>query len=212
MMGGWGLCVGAFSVFLPTFINEFGFTPLETQLYSMIPYAFGFFALVMMSFVSDYLNHRAFIIFGSYAVTILGFIILLTTTNKVALMAGLCFVLAGVYPGTIVSVAWTVTFHGGFTKRATAIWASQIFIQGYSIIATEVYTTPPRFYKGHGVGLALCCTAMISTLALYVIMARANRERDRRAQELEATGEVDEMAEKTFEDLCDFHPAWRYAL
>lgn len=112
MMGGWGLCVGAFSVFLPTFINEFGFTPLETQLYSMIPYAFGFFALVMMSFVSDYLNHRAFIIFGSYAVTILGFIILLTTTNKVALMAGLCFVLAGVYPGTIVSVAWTVTFHG----------------------------------------------------------------------------------------------------
>lgn len=53
---------------------------------------------------------------------------------------------------------------------------------------------------------------MISTLALYVIMARANRERDRRAQELEATGEVDEMAEKTFEDLCDFHPAWRYAL
>ncbi|OQU98531.1 hypothetical protein CLAIMM_04304 [Cladophialophora immunda] len=212
LMGSWGITVGAFGVFLPTFIKEFGFGALETQLYSMIPYAFGFVALVVMSFVSDYLNHKAWIIFGCLCVVCIGFLILLATTNKVALMAGLCFVLTGVYPGTVVSVAWINTTHGGYTKRALAIWASQVFIQGYSIIATQVYTTPPRFYKGHGVGLALCVISLTSIATCYFIMKKANEQRDKRAQEFAARGEVDPLMEMDFEDLCDFHPAWRYAL
>lgn len=212
MLGAWGMCVGGFTVFLPTFINEFGFSSLETQLYSMIPYAFGFVALIVMSIISDYLNHKAWIIFGCLCVTMAGFVILLATTNKVALIAGLCFVLTGLYPGVVVAIAWIVTMHGGFTKRAMGIWISQIFIQSYSIIATEVYTTPPRFYKGHGVGLGLCILSLVSIVALYFIMARANVERDRRARDFEARGEADPLMEKDFEDLCDFHPAWRYAL
>lgn len=212
MIAGFGPVIQGFSVLLPTFINEFNFSPLQTQLFSMVPYAFGFAALVIMSFVSDYLNHRAFLIFGCFATSVIGFIILLATTNKVALVAGLCFVLAGTYPGTVLCVVWINTMHGGFTKRAMAIWISQIFIQSYAIIATQIYDTPPRYYKGHGITTALCLLAMASVVALYVIMKRANTQRDQRAHELEASGEVDPHMEQDFEDLCDFHPAWRYAL
>ncbi|EXJ68747.1 uncharacterized protein A1O5_08541 [Cladophialophora psammophila CBS 110553] len=212
MIGGLGIIVGGFSVFLPTFIKEFGFSSLQTQLYSIIPYAFGFVSLVFMGFVSDYLKHKAWIIFGCFCVVGAGYVVLLATTNKVALMAGLCIILTGLYPGVIVSVAWINTMHGGFTKRALAIWFSQIFIQGYSIIASQVYTTPPRFYKGHGVGISLCALAMISTAALYVIMKRANTQREQRARDFAARGEIDPLMEKDFEDLCDFHPAWRYPL
>jgi hypothetical protein len=212
VMGSWGVCIGAFGVFLPTFIKEFGFAPLTTQLYSMIPYAFGFVSLCAISWVSDRLKHKTFIILGCYLTTIVGFIILLTTTNRVALVAGLCIVLIGVYPGVVITVAYTISIHGGFLKRALVIWISQVFIQGYSMVATQVYDTPPRFYKGHGVGLALCALAIISLVLLWLIMAKANRDRERRAREFEARGEIDPQMEQSFEDLCDFHPAWRYAL
>ncbi|OAP59578.1 hypothetical protein AYL99_06876 [Fonsecaea erecta] len=212
MIAGFGPVIQGFSVLLPTFIKEFNFSPLQTQLFSMVPYAFGFAALVGMSFLSDYLNHRAFLIFGCFATSLVGFVILLVTTNKVALMAGLCFVLTGTYPGTVLCVVWINTMHGGFTKRATAIWISQIFIQSYAIIATQVYDTPPRYFKGHGITMGLCVVAMAAVVAMYFIMKRANAQRDAQARELEANGEIDPRMEQDFEDLCDFHPAWRYAL
>lgn len=212
VMGGWGVCVGAFGVFLPTFINQFGFSALETQLYSMIPYAFGFVALVLISWLSDRLKHKTFVILACYSITIVGFIVLLATTNRIALIAGLCIVLIGVYPGVVVTVAWAVSIHGGFLKRAMVIWLSQVFIQGYSMIATQVYNTPPRFYKGHGIGLGLCALSIFSIIIMYVIMVKANRDRDRVSRDFEARSEVDPQMEKSFEDLCDFHPAWRYAL
>ncbi|KIW35543.1 uncharacterized protein PV07_02233 [Cladophialophora immunda] len=201
MIAGFGPVIQGFSVLLPTFIKEFNFSPLQTQLFSMVPYAFGFAALVGMSFLSDYLNHRAFLIFGCFATSLVGFVILLATTNKVALVAGLCFVLTGTYPGTVLCVVWINTIHGGFTKRATAIWISQIFIQSYAIIATQVYDTPPRYYKGHGITMALCVVAMVAVVVMYFIMKRANAQRDAKARELEANGEIDPRMEQDFEDL-----------
>lgn len=128
MVGAQGVGIGAFAVFLPTFMKEFGFSALDTQLYSIIPYAFGLVGLVSVSFLFDRVNHKAWITFGCLCTAIVGLIILLATTNKVALVARACFVSAGAYPGLVVSVAWLLTFHGGYTKRATAAWFNQIFI------------------------------------------------------------------------------------
>lgn len=212
MTGAQGIGIGAFSVFLPTFIHEFGFGELTTQLYTMIPYAFGLVALVSVAFLSDHLNHKAWVAFGCLCTSIVGFVILLATTNKVALVAGACFVLAGAYPGLVVTVAWGLTMHGGFTKRATQIWILQIMIQCESIIATQVYNKPPRFFKGHGVALGFYMLAAASVVVLYFIVTRANAERDRRALEFRQRGEADPKSQQTIEDLCDFHPDYRYAI
>ncbi|KAI1614623.1 major facilitator superfamily domain-containing protein [Exophiala viscosa] len=212
IIGAQGIGIGAFSVFLPTFIKEFGFSALDTQLYSMIPYAFGLLTLITVPYTSDRLNRKFPILLGCLCTSITGFVILLSTTNKVALVAGACFVLAGAYPGLAISVAWSFTFHGGYTKRVTTTWASQIFIQCESIIATQVYDHPPRFFKGHGVALGFYILAAICTVIVYFMLSRANADRDRRAEELVQSGQIDDSADKTFEDLCDFHPRWRYAL
>jgi hypothetical protein len=212
MIGAQGIGIGAFAVFLPTFIKEFGFSTLQTQLYSMIPYGFGLFTLIAFAYSSDHLNRKCWLNFACLCITITGFVILLSTTDKVALVAGACFVSAGAYPGLVLSVSWLLTFHGGFTKRATAVWFSQIFIQCESIIATQVYDSPPRFFKGHGVALGFYVLAAGSTVALWFLLTRANKTRDQRKMELEARGEVDEKMAESFEDLGDFHPAYRYVL
>lgn len=212
MVGAQGIGIGAFSVFLPTFINAFGFGALETQLYSMIPYAFGLATLIGFSYLSDKIGKRAMPTLGCLSITTTGFVILLCTTNKVALLAGACFVAAGAYPGLVISVAWLLPMHGGYTKRATCMWIIQIFIQCYSIIATQVYRTPPRFFLGHGIAVGLYVLAAISTIALYFICRAANNKKHQRAADFAARDEVDPESEKDFEDLCDFHPRYFYTL
>lgn len=210
MVGSAGVGIGAFGVFLPTFIREFGFSRLETQLYSMIPYAFGLVGLLFFSWLSDRLRQRALITVICLCITATGFIILLATTNKVALVAGACFVAGGAYRSLVVGVSWMLTFHGGYTKRATASWINQVFVQGYSIIATQVYRDAPRFFLGHGIALGIYAIAILSAIASWWICSRANQAKDQRQAELAAAGEVDPDMDEDYERLCDYHPGYRY--
>jgi MFS family permease len=210
MVGSAGVGIGAFSVFLPTFIREFGFSRLETQLYSMIPYAFGLLGLVFFSWLSDHLRQRAWVTILCLCITATGFIILLATTNKVALVAGACFVAGGAYPSLVVSISWMMTFHGGYTKRATASWINQVFIQGYSIMASQIYRNPPRYFLGHGISLAIYAIAIVSAMTSWWICSRANKAKDQRQAEFAARGEVDPDMGEDYERLCDYHPGYRY--
>lgn len=207
-----GIGIGAFAIILPTLINEFGFSALETQLYSMIPYAFGFFSMISIPYIADQMHRKGITTIACLCITCIGFILLLSTTNKPALLTGTCFVVTGAYPGLAVSATWFLTFHGGYTKRATAVWISQIFVQAYSIISTQVYRTPPRFFLGHAVSLGLYGLAIAYSLILLKMLTRANKSRDLIQMEYEAMGERNPQMEVDFEELGDFHPSYRYAL
>ena len=212
MIAAQGIGIGAFSIILPTLINEFGFSALDTQLYSMIPYAFGFVSQTTISYIADRINRKGIVTVICLSITSIGFIILLSTTNKVAQLAGCCFVTTGAYPGLAIAAAWMLSFHGGFTKRATAIWVCQIFVQAYSIISTQVYRDPPRFFLGHGLALGLYVLAIACTMILLVMLTRANKAKDLIRAECEAIGESVPAMEIDFEELCDFHPSYRYPL
>jgi len=212
LIGPVGIGIGAFNVFLPTFINEFGYSPLHSQLLTIIPYGFALISLIFFAWLADRLDRKAVISLVCIGISCIGFIILLTTTNKVALIAGACFVASGAYPALVVSIAWSLTFHGGYTKKATAIWGFQTFVQCYSIIATQVYRTPPRFFLGHGIALGLYAIGGVSAVVLLVMLKKANAARQTRKMEFESRGEVDPDMEKSFEELGDLHPGWRYVL
>ncbi|ETN39953.1 uncharacterized protein HMPREF1541_06180 [Cyphellophora europaea CBS 101466] len=205
-----GIGIGAFNVFLPTFVNQFGFDRLHSQLISIIPYACALISMIFISWLSDRLGRKALVCICSFAVGMIGFIILITATGKVVLLVGACLVAIGTYPGLVIGIAWTLTVHGGYTKKATFMWASQVMIQTYSIIATQVYRSPPRFFLGHGIALGLYVLGITSAMTLWYLVSRQNRMREARRLEFEQKGEVDPDMEKSFEELGDFHPGWRY--
>ena len=96
------------------------------------------------------------------------------------ILTGCCFVAVGAYPAIGIGASWITTVHADYTKRATAFAVCQVFVQSYSIIGSQVYDRPPRFYKGHGVLLGLNALAAVCTWGLT---ARVKWEA-RRAQEL----------------------------
>lgn len=146
------------------------------------------------------------------AVTLTGFIIVLGTTNRVASLAGCSFIATGCYPGVVICATWLLNNQAGYTKKSTAWAVSQVFTQGYSIISTQIYDSPPRYFKGHGVLLGFNVLGTASAMIAYFMMKRENKRRDRVAFDFASRGEQDPDNLKTFEDLCDYHPRFRYKL
>ncbi len=167
---------------------------------------------MLFAYLADRFRSKGITVLVCLIITSVGFVLLLATTNRVALMVGACLVAAGSYPGVPISAAWLLSFHGGYTKRATAMWFIQIFIQSYSIIASQVYRTPPRFFMGHGIALGLYVLAIISTVLLIIILKRANKAKAQRAADFAARGEVDPDMNEDYVRLCDYHPGYVYTL
>ncbi len=178
----------------------------------MIPYAFAAVTLPTMALLADKLQKRAIPTLICLAVSLIGFIMILASVNKTVLLAGCCFVAAGSYPALVIAASWQLASHAGYTKRSTAWAISQIFIQCYSIISTQIYTEPPRYFKGHGTLLGLNAVGVGAALLNYWIMTRENSRRDKTADEYERNGQVDPNSAKDFEEICDRHPDFRYGL
>ena len=212
MVGAQGIGIGAFSVFLPTFILEFGFSELDTQLYSMVPYAFALVTMLSFSYAADLLAKRGIMTLACLSTTIIGFVILMSTTNNVALLAGACFVAAGSYPGTVIGISWALSFHGGYTKRSCAAWFMSISVNAQAIIASQVYRKPPRYLVGHGVALGSYILATVCTLILIYLLSRANKAKDQRAADFAVRQEIDPDMTEDYERLGDYHPGFRYML
>lgn len=87
---------------------------------------------------------------------------------------------------------------------------SQIFIQCYSIISTQIYDKPPRFFKGHGTLLGLNAVGVVAAVINYRLMKTENARRDRVAQDYVDQGLENPDLEKSYEELCDRHPLFRY--
>jgi hypothetical protein len=185
---------------------------VNTQLFSIIPYAFAIVSLPIATFAADRFNAKAIPMLICFGIAVTGFILLLATTSKVPLIVGTCLVAMGSYPNVVLGASWISNTHAGYTKRATAWAVAQVFIQCWSIIGTQVYTKPPRFFQGHGTLLGFFALGSASVVACYWIMKKENKKRDALTEEYKARGEIHPGSEESLEDVCDAHVDFRYIL
>ncbi|OCK99096.1 MFS general substrate transporter [Cenococcum geophilum 1.58] len=206
------LGITSINCFLPTFILAFGFGPLETQLFSMIPYGVATVSLVTVCLLSDRVNSKGPVLLLCLATSGIGYIILMATTNKVALIAGACLVTLGIFPGGILNVAWININHGGYTKRSTAWAMAQVTGNACGIVGTQVYRDPPRFLAGHGTLLGSLVLAIGATVTNYLWMKTANRKKEESVMKWRNEGRENPNRNKTYEELLDYHPDFKYIL
>ena len=194
------LSITSISLFLPTFIHAFGFSrsmhsPLfrhiillafsslmmiivQTQLFSIIPYGVATISLVTLCPLSDRINSKGPVLLFCLGTSSIGYIILMATTNKAALIIGTCLVALGIYPAGVLNATWININHGGYTKRSTAWAMAQIVGNTCGIVGTQVYRDPPRFLTGHGTLLAFLVLAMVTTMTHYIWMKTANKSKE----------------------------------
>jgi MFS family permease len=198
--------------FLPTIIKEFGYSSVQAQLFTVIPYACAFVSMVTIGYLSDHFRNKSSFILGCLSLCATGLIILMATTGKQVGVFAACLLVMGAYPSAVLQMAWIQINFCGNTKRAMSWAVAMIFGQGLSMVGAQIYTTPPRFFKGHGILLAFVVVAMCSTVAARATMARANKRRDEELREYEQRGEVHPDQAKSYEETCDYHVAFKYTI
>ncbi|KAF3923993.1 hypothetical protein ABW21_db0203285 [Orbilia brochopaga] len=212
MNAGIGMGLSTIGIFLPSFIADFGYTDLDAQLFSVIPYAVAFVLLPTTAFISDKLNVKGPFIISSLGLACLGYILLLTVGPTAGKMVAVCFITSGLYSCIVLTVTWLGINTAGFTKRGTTWGIAEIFPQVFSIMATKLYKYPPRYIQGHSIVLGFLVFALLNGCALWWYMANSNKKKDRILEEYAARGERHPHLDRSLEDEFDQHINFRYTL
>ncbi|ORY90733.1 major facilitator superfamily domain-containing protein [Leucosporidium creatinivorum] len=136
-----GLILFGLAYFAPTIVGTFGYSPIQTQLHSVPPYAVVFVVAVISSYYSDKHGIRGWnlVVFGG--IGLIGYAINIATSNRSARYAALFLqAFAGYAPSPVLS-SWLVDNTAPFYKRGTAIGASYMATQIGAIISTWIYPT-----------------------------------------------------------------------
>lgn len=116
-----GLIVPAYSYafFAPTIIKTYNYSPIQTQLHSVPPWAASFVFSLLVAAVSDWTRHRAFFALAPLAVTIAATAVLLSVhTNTTVEYAVLHLFTIGTYGVLPIVVCWFQMNLGGHHRRA----------------------------------------------------------------------------------------------
>jgi MFS family permease len=193
-----------YAYFSPAIIQGYGYSPIQTQLHSVPPWAAAFCFSMFVAYCSDKTRHRYAFILIALAATITGFAILLGVhTNTHVEYGALFLVSSGAYTAMPLIVCLFNMNLGGHHRRAVGSAWQVGFGNVGGIIAVFIFLKgdAPRYTKGYAICMAFAVFAVItSTIYLFMCMAQ-NRKRK---------NEVSTLTETEKMELGDRSPNYRY--
>ncbi|PGH09856.1 hypothetical protein AJ79_05582 [Helicocarpus griseus UAMH5409] len=147
-----------FSTFLPSILTSMGHTGIEAQYLSVPVYIFGGICFVIFAFISDRLTIRGPFIFLSNIFGIVGYILLLATSNNAVKFFATFMCAVSVYNGPGLNVTWLNVSFAPHYRRATAIGLQQTMGNTAGVVAGQIYRDDP-YILGHSFSLGSLAVA-----------------------------------------------------
>ncbi|KAL2185686.1 MFS general substrate transporter [Thermothelomyces heterothallicus CBS 203.75] len=205
------ITVQGLSVFMPTILQDLGWTDTKAQLYSVPPYVAACLVAIAVAYVSDKTRQRGAWLAAFSCIALTGFAILRWVENPKLRYMALYFVTVGAFPGGPGFLAWGINvISNSAGPSVRAVSSGYIVTLGTigGIVATWTYTRSdaPRYHTGHTINLcgqiATVILAIFGILyCLYENRARAAGKRDYR---------LEGLTEEEQEALGNNHPNFRY--
>jgi len=168
----------SFSLFLPTIIQQLGYTAVKANLLSVPPYAVAAAMTIAVGFAADKTKIRGIYNIGFSVIAMAGFAMLLGSQNPHIKYAGVFLGAIGIYPCISNTIAWGSNNFEGVYKRGVSMG----FLIGWGnlsgIISSNIYQakTKPKFYTGHGIVLAFLVLFLFGgSVLLHLLLKRENR-------------------------------------
>ena len=189
---------------MPTILTGLGHTGLEANYLSIPCYIVAAISLISWTSLSDRLEKRALIAFLAPISCVVGYAIVVGTSNPAAGYAAMFLCGAGIYSYNATLLTWVANNLAPDYKRSVGIplFASLANISG--TISSQIYpsTDAPRYLKGNAISLAMEAMACGGVVLVWYLLKR----RDQRKERLIAEGARD----NGFDD--DRGLKFRYAL
>ncbi|KAA8643916.1 hypothetical protein EYZ11_005475 [Aspergillus tanneri] len=207
----WGITCPLYGIsfFLPSIIQDLGYTSSTAQLLTVPIYVTAAIVAVGAAWMSDRYQQRSpFIVFFMCLIT-LGFIVVLASTGRGVpgvVYFGVFLVVIGIYPSFPGNVTWLSVNLAGDYKRAAGM-ALHIGVGNLSgAMASNFYRAKdaPNYILGHSLELGFCVVGIIAATALRLSYQHINRKRDRM--------DLTQYDEFLMVKLGDRSPMFRYML
>ncbi|CAK5283159.1 unnamed protein product [Mycena citricolor] len=183
----------AFSLFLPTIINQLGYTATPANLLTVPVYFFACCITCVVGFLADRYGRRGYFNIGFLCLGAVGYIILITSRTPALSYFAVYMATCGIYPVIPNSIAWVSNNVEGSYKRSVSLGMVIGFGNINGAVSSNVYRAKDRpWYRlGHGDGLVLMyiVIGIIASTTYHLALRAENARRDR--------GERDEIIGKS---------------
>ena len=206
-----GLIVPAYgyAYFSPGIIEGYGYSPVQTQLHSVPPWAAAFGFSLLMAVISDKVRHRFGIAIFAICVAITGFGILIAVHDNTHLQYGALFlVTSGTYTAMPIVVCWFNMNLGGHHRRAVGSAWQVGFGNIGGIIAVFAFLSKdaPKYITGYSICISFTIVSILACITYGLACWYANKRRNRDLAQEHGLSEE----EKT--EMGDLSPDYRYLL
>ncbi|KAJ5088902.1 hypothetical protein N7456_012518 [Penicillium angulare] len=170
----------AFALFLPTIVEEMGFTASKAQLLTVAPNAVAFFTTVLVGYLGDRTNERGVLNMACSLIGMTGFCMLIAANNPASRYAGTFLGAMAIFPCVANTISWASNNVEGVYKRGVTLGIMIGWGNLNGIVSANVYrgTDAPNFYLGHGVVLGYLTVCLLFGSFLQTILLRVeNRKR-----------------------------------
>lgn len=201
------------SFFLPTIVNQLGYTANAANLLTIPMYVAASIATVVVSWLSDRMRQRYLFVLAMQGILVLAFIFCLAgsavgggTRLPGLRYAGVFLATLGCYPYYIVNLVWIATNVSPTYKRG-ATMALQIGMGNMGGAMASNFYRPqdaPGFVLGHGIEMGFVLLAIVAGIGLRWAYGRINRNRDA------DVGAAERYTDSELAEMGDRAPTFRY--
>ncbi|KAI0553780.1 major facilitator superfamily domain-containing protein [Xylaria curta] len=197
----------AFSLFLPTIIQESGWSTsvIHTNLLSVPPYAAAALLTVIIGFTADHTRQRGLCNIITSVIGIVGFILLIASSNPAVKYAATFLGALGIYPCISNTITWMANNTEGVYKRGVVLG----FVIGWGnlngIVSSNIFFDSPRYLQGHGVILAYMTLFLFGGSILMTTLLRIeNKKRREGKRDYLAEGKTEAELDRLGDGRPDF--------
>ncbi|MCJ1417749.1 hypothetical protein MMC32_004094 [Xylographa parallela] len=166
--------------FLPTILEEMGYTALKSQALSAPPYLFSFFVVLLIAYLSDRYRSRSFYVCLSAVLGSTGYVVIAVAGWRQASAgwryAGVYAASAGFFSAITIIITWTINNQETDSKKGTGMVMLNIIGQLGPLLGTRLYpdNDKPYYVKGMSVCAGFMLLVFVLSWILRAILAREN--------------------------------------
>ncbi|KAI1634414.1 major facilitator superfamily transporter [Biscogniauxia mediterranea] len=186
-------------VFLPSILQNMGFTAIHAQGLSAPPYFLSFLVCIGTTWIADKTQQRGLVIIALSLIGGAGYIVLVACKTVAVRYFGVFLAAAGVFPAISNILPWTINNQGSDSKRGAGIALLNIIGQCGPLLGTRIFPTrdAPYFIRGMSVCAAFMFFNALLALTLRTYLAWENKHFEKKDEQERQAGNVD-LKEGTF--------------
>ncbi|KAI9926935.1 hypothetical protein ASPWEDRAFT_121168 [Aspergillus wentii DTO 134E9] len=187
-------------VFLPTILEDMGFTSINAQGLTAPPYFLSFIITILTTYIADRLQQRGLMIIFLSIVGAVGYILQATCTSVAIRYFGVFLAACGVFPSIANVLPWVVNNQGSDSRRGMSVVILNIVGQCGPFLGTSIFPSSesPRYIKGQSICAAFMFFTTLLALALRTLLVWENKRLDKKYGPVEKNEKEETVGDENY--------------